>query len=183
MSEVLEVVKMPTDVEKIGVHKLDKFKEHLIQRTALNKRDAEYFEKMKKAWSWANKMFSPGQVVQLLSQEYGHEKTHAYQIIRDAFELWGDAYELDKRGIRKTLIEATHIALSIGVKERSADDILKAVKELRTLHELEKDESAIPPGASMPTGSRVYIVNGNVSFGNQASEKREVVDGDSQIVS
>ena len=171
------------EIEKTGTHRLDKFRGHLVQKTALTKRDADYFEKMKKAWSWSCKMFSPQQVVQMLGQEYGHEKTHAYQIIRDAFELWGDAYELDKRGVSKTLIEAAHLALSIGIQERNSESILKAVKELKNLYKLDEGESAIPPDVAMPASKRVYVVNGNINIGAMVeSEKREVVDGDAEEI-
>ena len=179
-----ELITQGGEIEKIGTHRLDKFKEHLVQRKPLSKRDGDYYEKMKKAWSWACKMFSPGQIVQMLGQEYGHEKTHSYQIIRDAFELWGDAYELDKRGVRQTLIEASHLALSISIKERNSDGMLKAIKELKGLYELEKVANTIPPDQAMPSGSRVYIVNGNVSVsGKEQVENREVVDGESEVIS
>lgn len=163
-----------------GEHKLDKFKDHLVNGGSLSKRDADYFEKMKKAWSWSSKMFSPAQVVTMLFNEYGHEKTHAYQILRDAYELWGVAYELDKRGVTKTLIEAAHVALSIGIREKDADIILKASAQIAKLNKLDQVDNIIPPDVSMPTGTRIYVINGDIH--NPENDRREVVDVSSEQV-
>jgi hypothetical protein len=152
---------VPALAEK-GQHKLDKFKDHLVNGGKLNAREADYFEKMKKAWSWSSKMFSPAQVVTMLFNEYGHEKTHAYQILRDAYELWGVAYELDKRGVTKTLIEAAHVALSIGIREKDADIILKASAQIAKLNKLDQVDNIIPPDVAMPTGTRIYVINGDI---------------------
>jgi hypothetical protein len=165
-----------------GNHKLDKFKDHLVQGKRLNARDQETFEKMKKAWSWANKMFSPQQVVQMLQNEYGHEKSHAYQILRDAYSLWGDAYDLDKRGLTKTLVEAAHVALSIGVREKDAEIILKAVKQLGELHKLNQVDNTIPPELAMPNGTRVYVINGDVHMPGSQPAGREVEDVEGEEV-
>ncbi|TDB69108.1 hypothetical protein [Arundinibacter roseus] len=159
-----------------GTHRMDKFKDHLIAKTPLGPRDQDYFEKMKKAWSWATKMFSPQKVVEMLHTEYGHEKTHAYQILRDSYALWGDAYELDKRGAAKVLVESAYVALQIAVREKNGELILKAVKELRELQQIDKVESAIPPEAAMPAGTRVYVFNAPVNVGEQQAGK-EVEDG------
>ena len=160
-----------------GTHKLDKFKDHLIAHSPLGLRDQAYFEKMKKAWSWATKMFSPQKVVEMLHTEYGHEKTHAYQILRDSYALWGDAYELDKKGAAKVLVESAYVALQIAVRDKNGDLILKAVKELRELQQIDKVESAISPEMAMPAGTRVYVFNGAVNVGQQPESGKEVVDG------
>ncbi|PWJ52740.1 hypothetical protein CLV98_1334 [Dyadobacter jejuensis] len=180
---------MPFSPPEKGVHKMDKFKDHLVNKGRLSVRDQQYFEKMQKAWSWASKMFSPAQVVTMLHNEYGHEKTHAYQILRDAYELWGDAYELDKRGITKTLIEAAHIALSIGIREKNSETILKAAAQLSKLHKLDQIDNIIPPDVSMPTGTRVYVVNGDIHTGGtenigsgSAGNGREVIDVESEQI-
>lgn len=158
-----------------GDHKLDKFKDHLVNGAKLTVRDQKYFEKMKKAWSWASKMFSPSQVVTMLFNEYGHEKTHAYQILRDSYELWGVAYELDKRGVTKTLIEAAHVALSIGVREKDAEIILKATAQLAKLNKLDQVDNIIPPDVAMPMGTRVYVVNGDIHMPG-SSNNNQVID-------
>lgn len=163
-----------------GSHKLDKFKDHLVNGGKLTAREADYFEKMKKAWSWSSKMFSPAQVVTMLFNEYGHEKTHAYQILRDAYELWGVAYELDKRGVTKTLIEAAHVALSIGIREKDADIILKASAQIAKLNKLDQVDNIIPPDVAMPSGTRIYVINGDIH--NPANDRREVIDVSSEQV-
>ncbi len=161
-------------------HKLDKFKDHLVNGGKLTVREADYFEKMKKAWSWSSKMFSPAQVVTMLFNEYGHEKTHAYQILRDAYELWGVAYELDKRGVTKTLIEAAHVALSIGIREKDADIILKASAQIAKLNKLDQVDNIIPPDVAMPSGTRIYVINGDIH--NPVNDRREVIDVSSEQV-
>lgn len=161
-----------------GVHHLDKFRDHLLHKKQLSKRDQDHFEKMMKAWSWSCKMFSPNQIVQMLNTEYGHEKTFAYKIISDAMDLFGNSYELNKNGIRKTLIEAAHIALSIAIKERNAEVILKASKELRELYRLEKEETNIPTDVAMRSGVRIYVVNGEVN----TPKANDVEDGESEVV-
>jgi hypothetical protein len=163
-----------------GEHKMDKFKDHLVNGAKLNSRDQMYFEKMKKAWSWTSKMFSPSQVVAMLFNEYGHEKTHAYQILRDAYELWGIAYDLDKRGITKVLIEALYFALSIGQRDGDPDVIMKAAEKIAKLSKLDKVDNIVPPGEAMPTGVRVYVVNGDVHV--PGNDRKEVIDVDSTEV-
>ncbi|GHB64160.1 hypothetical protein GCM10007390_17550 [Persicitalea jodogahamensis] len=161
-----------------GNHRMDKFKDHLVVHAELNNRDQEYFEKMKKAWSWATKMFSPQKVVEMLHTEYGHEKTHAYQILRDSYELWGDAYELDKRGAAKILVESAYVALQIAVRDKDGALILKAVKELRDLQQIDKAETAVPPDVAMPAGTRVYVFNGSVNMAAPDSQPpNDVEDG------
>lgn len=169
---------LPVLTPEKGTHRLDKFKEHLVENRKLSKRDQLTFEKMKKAWSLSCKMFSPATVVQTLQAEYGHEKTHAYQIMRDAYELWGDAYDLDKRGLTKTLVEATHIALMSGVRDKDAEIILKATKLLSDLHKLNQTDNVIPPNIAMPSGTRVYVMDGTIITPN---EGREVIDVTPQI--
>lgn len=164
-----------------GTHKLDKFKDHLIAHSPLGPRDQAYFEKMKKAWSWATKMFSPQKVVEMLHTEYGHEKTHAYQILRDSYALWGDAYELDKRGASKVLVESAYVALQIAVRDKNGDLILKAVKELRELQQIDKVESAISPEMAMPAGTRVYVFNGPVNVGENGGTGSENVVEDGTV--
>lgn len=163
-----------------GEHKLDKFKDHLVKGERLNQRDLLYFEKMKKAWSWSSKMFSPSQVVAMLYNEYGHEKTHAYQILRDAYELWGVAYDLDKRGITKILKEAAYIALSIGIRDKDPDIIMKASDRISKLSKLDEVDNIVPPGEAMPTGVRVYVVNGDIHV--PGSDGKEVIDVESTEV-
>jgi len=163
-----------------GNHKLDKFKDHLLLNSKLGLRDQDYFDKMKKAWSWASKMFSPAQVVTMLYNEYGHEKTHAYQILRDSYELWGVAYELDKRGVTKTLIEAAHVALSISIREKDADGILKASAQIAKLNKLDQVDNIIPPDVAMPAGMRVYVINGDIH--NPDKERKEVIDVSSEQI-
>jgi hypothetical protein len=174
---------MPLDASGLpekGEHKMDKFKDHLVNGVKLNQRDQQYYEKMKKAWSWSSKMFSPSQVVAMLYNEYGHEKTHAYQILRDAYELWGIAYDLDKRGIAKVLKEAAYYALSIGMRTGDPDVIMKASDRIAKLSKLDETDNIVPPGESMPTGVRVYVVNGDVHV--PGSQGKEVVDVESQEV-
>jgi len=163
-----------------GEHKMDKYKDHLVNGAKLNQRDQLYFEKMKKAWSWSSKMFSPSQVVAMLHNEYGHEKTHAYQILRDAYELWGIAYDLDKRGIAKILIEALYLALSIGQRDADPDVIMKAAERIAKLSKLDEVDNLIQPGEAMPTGVRVYVVNGDVHV--PGSQGKEVIDVESTEV-
>lgn len=158
-----------------GSHKIDKFKDHLVNGIKLTTRDQQYFEKMKKAWSWSSKMFSPAQVVSMLYNEYGHEKTHAYQILRDSYELWGVAYDLDKRGVTKTLIEAAHVALSLGIREKDSEIILKSIDRIAKLNKLDQVDSIIPPELAMPTGTRVYVVNGDIHMPN-SNDGKEVID-------
>ncbi|MFN8347434.1 MAG: hypothetical protein U0X91_20695 [Spirosomataceae bacterium] len=167
-----------TGIEK-GVHPLDKYRDHLLHKKKLSQRDQEHFVKLMKAWSWSCKMFSPNQIVQMLHTEYGHEKTFAYKIISDAMELFGSAYELNKNGIRKTLIEAAHVALSIAIKDRNSEQILKATKELRELYRLEKEETNVPNEVAMRSGIRIYVVNGNIETPNQPNE---VEDGSGEVV-
>ena len=177
--EGMEIVPADDFKPEKGNHRMDKFKDHLVAQKPLPPRDQEYFEKMKKAWSWATKMFSPQKVVEMLHNEYGHEKTHAYQILRDSYALWGDAYELDKRGASKVLVESAYVALQIAVRDKNGDLILKAVKELRELQQIDKVESAISPDMAMPPGTRVYVFNGPVNVGqNEGSGSgKEVEDG------
>lgn len=137
--------------------------------------------KMKKAWSWSSKMFSPAQVVKMLYNEFGHEKTHAYQILRDSYELWGVAYDLDKRGVTNALIEAAYVALAIAIRNNDGDLILKANAQIAKLNKLDQVDSIIPPDVAMPTGTRVYIVNGDIHV--PGSEGKEVIDVESEQVS
>lgn len=164
-----------------GTHKLDKFKDHLVSHSPLGERDQAYFEKMKKAWSWATKMFSPQKVVEMLHTEYGHEKTHAYQILRDSYALWGDAYELDKKGAAKVLVESAYVALQIAVRDKNGELILKAVKELRELQQIDKVESAISPEMAMPAGTRVYVFNGAVNIGQNGGTGSENIVEDGTV--
>ena len=170
-----ELIPLGSSPPEKGTHKIDKFKDHLVNGQKLAAREQAYFEKMKKAWSWSSKMFSPAQVVTMLYNEYGHEKTHAYQILRDAYELWGIAYELDKRGVTKTLIEAAHVALSIGIREKDPEVILKASAQIAKLNKLDQVDNIIPPDVAMPTGTRVYVINGDVHMPGSKTGK-EVVD-------
>ncbi|TDB64408.1 hypothetical protein EZE20_12045 [Arundinibacter roseus] len=163
-----------------GKHKLDKFKDHLVAQVPLSARDQEYFEKMKKAWSWATKMFSPQKVVEMLHNEYGHEKTHAYQILRDSYALWGDAYDLDKKGAAKVLVESAYVALQIAVRDKNGELILKAVKELRELQQIDKLETAISPEQAMPPGTRVYVFTAPTQNEGTGSGK-EVEDGEYSV--
>ena len=170
---------LPGYTPEKGSHKLDKFKDHLLNNGKLSVRDQQYFEKMKKAWSWSSKMFSPAQVVTMLYNEYGHEKTHAYQILRDAYELWGIAYELDKRGVTKTLIEAAHVALSIGIREKNPEIILKASAQIAKLNKLDQVDNIVPPDVAMPSGTRVYVINGDI---HTPGSGREVIDVSSEEI-
>ena len=113
-------------------------------------------------------MFSPQKVVQMLHTEYGHEKTHAYQILRDSYALWGDAYDLDKHGVAKMLVEAAHVALQHRRPGKGCGHlILKAIKQLGELHKLNQVDNTIPPELAMPSGTRVYVINGDVHMPRQ----------------
>jgi hypothetical protein len=157
-------------IEK-GKDRLDVFKEHLLGNKIITaNRDVVYFEKLSKAWGWACKMHSPQQIVKMLHEEYGHEKTFAYQILKDAFQLYGNAYEIHKDGVLKTLVEAAHSALSIATQAKDPDLMFKGIDRLYKLYGFDKaDVNHLPPaGLRMPGGTRIYA-NGPVQINNNIS--------------
>jgi hypothetical protein len=162
-----EITITNNNIEK-GKDRLDVFKEHLLgNRNLTSNRDVVYFEKLAKAWGWACKMYSPQQIVKMLNIEYGHEKTFAYQVLNDAFRLYGDAYDINREGVLKTLIEAAHLALSISIRDKESEGILKSIDRLYKMYGFDKGEvNNLPPASlRMPGGTRVYT-SGPVQINN-----------------
>ena len=158
---------MDTELAKADqtADKLDKFKDHLLHRRPLKPSEHETLEKYRKCFAWRCKLFSPQQVVNMLMQEYSLRYSQAYQIMADSTRLYGKVEDIDKEGTRKILIESLYVAMSIAVKDKNADAIIAATRELGKLAKVHDEQSSLSPDEMMPARTVKYVQN-NVTINN-----------------
>ncbi|GAB3886073.1 hypothetical protein [Spirosoma agri] len=148
-----------------AVDKLDKFRDHLLHRTELKKSEVETLEKYRKCFGWRCKLFSPQQVVNMLMQEYTLKYSQAYQLMAESTRLYGKVEDIDREGSRKILIESLYVAMSIAVKDKNAEAIIAATREIAKLSKVYDDQSPLSPDEMMPARVVKYVQN-NVTINN-----------------
>lgn len=155
---------MGTDIIK-AEDKLDKFRDHLLHRTALTTKEEQTLEKYRKCFAWRCKLFSPQQCVQMLMQEYSIKYSQAYQLMAESARLYGKVDDIDKEGTRKVLIENLYVAMSIAMKDKNSEAIISAVKEIGKLSRVNEEAGALSPDDLMPARTAKYVQN-NVTVNN-----------------
>jgi len=149
--------------------KLDKFRDHLLHRTPLKPSELETLEKYRKCFGWRCKLFSPQQVVNMLMQEYDLRYSQAYQLMAESARLYGKVEDIDREGTRKVLIESLYVAMSIAVKEKNAEAIIAATREIAKLSKVHDEQSPLSPEDLMPARVVKYVQN-NVTINNHGTE-------------
>lgn len=159
--------RMGTDVAKIEKvdDKLDKFRDHLLHRTALTPKEQEMLDKYRKCFAWRCKLFSPQQAVNMLMQEYGIKYSQAYQVMSESTRLYGKVEDIDREGTRKVMIESLYVAMSIAVKDRNAEAIISATKEIAKLSHVYELQTELSPDDLMPARVAIYQQH-NVTVNN-----------------
>lgn len=160
---------MATELDVKPEDRLDKFVDHLLNKRQLTPNQTETLERYRKAFGWRCKMFSPNQTVQMLMKEYDINTSQAYLILQDATKLYGKVEEIDKEGTRKILIEHLYIALSIAVKDRNAEAIIKATERIAKLSRIDEDTITLD-GSDIPARVVKYIQN-NLTVNNYPDER------------
>ncbi|MFD2935031.1 hypothetical protein [Spirosoma flavum] len=155
---------MSTDLEKVN-DKLDKFRDHLLHRQPLKPSEHETLEKYRKCFAWRSKLFSPQQVVNMLMQEYSIKYSQAYQVMAESTKLYGLVEDIDKAGTTKILIEGLYVAMSLAVKDRNAEAIIAATREIAKLSRLHDEQSPLSADDLMPARTVKYVQN-NVTISN-----------------
>jgi len=151
--------------ENIPADKLDKFRDHLLHRKPLKPSEHITLEKYRKCFAWRCKLFSPQQVVTMLMQEYDLRYSQAYQLMADSTRLYGKVEDIDREGTRKVLIETLYVAMSIAVKDKNADAIIAATKEIARLSKLNDSMAPLSADELMPARTVKYVQN-NVTVNN-----------------
>lgn len=149
---------MGTDIAKAS-DKLDKYRDHLLHRLPLSPKEQDMLDKYRKCFAWRCKLFSPQQCVNMLMQEYNLKYSQAYQIMAESTKLYGKVDDIDREGTRKVMIENLHVALSIAVKDKNAEAIISAVKEIAKLSRVYDESAPISPDDLMPARVVKYIQN------------------------
>lgn len=160
---------MTTELSPKVSDKLDKFRDHLLHRTVLKASELETLEKYRKCFGWRCKLFSPQQVVSMLMQEYNLRYSQAYQLMAESSKLYGKVEDIDREGTRKVLIEGLYVAMSIAVKEKNADAIIAATREIAKLSKIHDEQSPLTPDELMPARVAKYVQN-NVVVHNYGTE-------------
>ncbi|MCC5613169.1 hypothetical protein LC612_42455 [Nostoc sp. CHAB 5834] len=155
--------------EQKAADKLDKFRDHLLHRTPLKPSEHDTLEKYRKCFAWRCKLFSPQQVVNMLMQEYAIKYSQAYQLMAESTKLYGKVDDIDREGTRKVLIESLYVAMSIAVKEKNAEAIIAATREIAKLSKVHDDQSPLTPDELMPARVAKYVQN-NVTVNNYGGE-------------
>lgn len=156
---------MSTELSTKAVDKLDKFRDHLLHRTPLKQSEMETLEKYRKCFSWRSKLFSPQQVVTMLMQEYSIKYSQAYQLMAESTRLYGQVHDVDREGTRKILIEHLYVAISVAVKDKNAEAIIAATREIAKLSKVHDEQSPLTPEDLMPARVAKYVQN-NVTVNN-----------------
>lgn len=156
-----------TKADKIA-DKLDKFRDHLLHRLPLKPSEHETLEKYRKCFAWRSKLFSPQQVVSMLMQEYGLKYSQAYQLMAESTKLYGKVDDIDREGTRKILIENLYVAMSLAVKDRNAEAIIAATREIAKLSKVHDDQSPLTADELMPARVVKYVQN-NVTINNNGT--------------
>ncbi len=167
---------MGTDITKAekAEDKLDKYRDHLLHRTALTVKEQEILEKYRKCFAWRCKLFSPQQCVQMLMQEYSIKYSQAYQLMAESTRLYGKVEDIDREGTRKVLIENLYVAMSIAVKDKNSEAIISAVKEVAKLSRVNEEAGQLSPEDLMPARTVKYVQN-NLTVNNfSASEGDQI---------
>ncbi|CCH00308.1 hypothetical protein FAES_2299 [Fibrella aestuarina BUZ 2] len=149
--------------------KLDKFRDHLLHQTHLTPKEELMLEKYRKAFAWRCKLFSPQQCVSMLMQEYSIKYSQAYQIMSESTKLYGKVEDIDKAGTTKILIETLYVAMSLAVKDKNAEAIIAATREIAKLTKLHVDEIPMSIDELMPARVAKYVQN-NVTVNNYGPE-------------
>jgi hypothetical protein len=162
---------MTTELSKTekSTDKLDKFRDHLLHRIPLKPSEHETLEKYRKCFGWRCKLFSPQQVVNMLMQEYNLKYSQAYQLMAESTKIYGKVDDIDREGTRKILIESLYVAMSIAVKEKNAEAIIAATREIAKLSKVHDDQSPISAEDLMPARVAKYVQN-NVTVNNYGTE-------------
>jgi hypothetical protein len=163
-----------TKAEKTA-DKLDKFRDHLLHRLPLKPSEHETLEKYRKCFAWRCKLFSPQQVVNMLMQEYGLKYSQAYQLMAESTKLYGKVDDIDREGSRKILIENLYVAMSIAVKDKNAEAIIAATREIAKLSRVYDEQSPLTPDELMPARTVKYVQN-NVTINNNLNTGEGVGD-------
>jgi hypothetical protein len=168
---------MSTELTKAEIiaDKLDKFKDHLLHRVPLKPSELETLEKYRKCFAWRCKLFSPQQCVNMLMQEYGIKYSQAYQLMAESTRLYGKVDDIDREGSRKVLIESLYVAMSIAVKDKNAEAIIAATREIAKLSRVYEEQSQLTPEELMPARTVKYVQN-NVTVNNFGTEVQEGQD-------
>lgn len=163
-----------TRADKVA-DKLDKFRDHLLHRLPLKPSEHETLEKYRKCFAWRCKLFSPQQVVNMLMQEYGLKYSQAYQLMAESTKLYGKVDDIDREGSRKILIENLYVAMSIAVKDKNAEAIIAATREIAKLSRVYDEQSPIAAEDLMPARTVKYVQN-NVTINNNLNTGEGVGD-------
>ena len=158
-----------TKAEKTA-DKLDKFRDHLLHRLPLKPSEHETLEKYRKCFAWRCKLFSPQQCVSMLMQEYDLKYSQAYQLMAESTRLYGKVDDIDREGTRKVLIESLYVAMSIAVKDKNADAIISATREIAKLSKVHDEQSPLSVDELMPARVAKYVQN-NITFNNFNQEE------------
>ena len=129
----------------------------------------EMLDKYRKCFAWRGKLFSPQQCVNMLMQEYSIKYSQAYQIMMESTRLYGKIEDIDKAGTTKILIETLYVAMSIAVKDKNADAIISATREIAKLAKLNDDQVPLSVDELMPARVAKYVQN-NITFNNFTPE-------------
>ena len=156
--------------------KLDKYRDHLLHRVALTPKEEQMLEKYRKCFAWRCKLFSPQQCVQMLMQEYDLKYSQAYQVMAESTKLYGKVEDIDKGGTTKILVENLYVAMSIAVKDKNAEAIISAVKEIGRLSRVYEGDAQLSPDELMPARVVKYIQN-NVTILNGGSGLEDQSNG------
>ncbi|MCX6216397.1 hypothetical protein [Spirosoma sp.] len=155
--------------EQKRAERLDKFRDHLLYRVPLKPSEHAMLDKYRKCFAWRGKLFSPQQCVNMLMQEYGVKYSQAYQIMMDSTKLYGKVEDLDKAGTTKILIETLYVAMSIAVKDRNAEAIIAATRQIGVLAKLNDDQVPLSVDELMPARVARYTQN-NITVNNFGTE-------------
>ncbi|GAB3767798.1 hypothetical protein GCM10028818_01220 [Spirosoma horti] len=155
--------------EQKRAEKLDKFRDHLLHRVPLKPSEHAMLDKYRKCFAWRGKLFSPQQCVNMLMQEYNLKYSQAYQIMMESTKLYGKVEDLDKAGTTKILIETLYVAMSIAVKDKNAEAIIAATREIARLAKLNDDQVPLSVDELMPARVAKYVQN-NVTVNNYGTE-------------
>ena len=155
--------------------KLDKYKDYLLGRGILKAADLRMLEKYRKAFSWRCKAFSPQMVKDMLMRDEGLQYAQAARILQEATELYGRIEDIDTEGTKKILIENLYLAMSIAIKNKDANAVIAATKEIGKLTKVYSDIPIITIDELMPKRQLVF---NTVTVHNNYTEGKEVEDYD-----
>ncbi|RYF64343.1 MAG: hypothetical protein EOO39_26850, partial [Cytophagaceae bacterium] len=95
--------------------------------------------------------------------------SQAYQIMLESTRLYGKVEDIDKAGTVKILIETLYVAMSIAVKDKNAEAIISATKEIARLSKVNDDQVPVSIDELMPARVAKYVQN-NVVVNNYGPE-------------